>query len=296
MGSVRLPWVWAVCSVLFLVFICGHQYHSLSVSFDEAFSSLSHDYTFFSARSSYRLHMYTFLLLASMNLLLLFNFFSFRLSVLLHPFYYYFINSPLRKFLLHKFLKKLGIHPKYHQELRHYISRGISSLQPIRSIGFFDTDPRRPIHWKDFSETTKINLPCDNARYLFKEYSPLVFQSIRQRFGITDEAFKHSLCSTDSLMITPTSGKSGSMFFFSADSFYVIKTMSHSESLFLRKILFSYYQHMMANPHSLLTWFLGHYRIERNGHKTHLVVMRNVFDSELKIHEEYDLKGSTFGP
>ncbi|KAL0232806.1 hypothetical protein GEMRC1_011553 [Eukaryota sp. GEM-RC1] len=181
------------------------------------------------------------------------------------------------------------------RELGQYVMLGIRMTLKSRPD---EDQSKRPVHWKDFKEAIKLDLPSGPgtyARYRFKEYAPRVFQSIRQRFGISKDHFSNSLCCEESLMMMPTPGKSGSKFFWSSDCRYVMKTMAHSESLFLRKILFSYYQHMMANPHSLLTWFVSHYRIDRNGHKTYLMVMRNVFDTPLKIHEQYDLKGSTHG-
>ncbi|KAL0227954.1 hypothetical protein RCL1_004097 [Eukaryota sp. TZLM3-RCL] len=180
-----------------------------------------------------------------------------------------------------------------HWHLVQHVMLGISiSINRISSFPF-----SRPVNWKEYKEVVKIKLPVipgNFNRYKFKDYAPLVFQSIRNRFGIPEQDFLNSLCSSNkSLRLMPTPGKSGSKFYWSHDFRYVLKTISRSESLFLREILFPYYQHMLANPHSLLPWFLGHYRIDRNGHKSRFVVMRNVFDTPLKIHEQYDLKGST---
>jgi hypothetical protein len=47
------------------------------------------------------------------------------------------------------------------------------------------------------------------------------------------------------------------------------------------------------NPFTLLPHFVGHYSILLDGVKTTFVVMQNVFATPNKIHEKFDLKGST---
>jgi hypothetical protein len=47
-------------------------------------------------------------------------------------------------------------------------------------------------------------------------------------------------------------GKSGSFFYYSQDFRFIIKTIHHSEHLFLRRILRHYYEHVQKNPNTLL--------------------------------------------
>jgi 1-phosphatidylinositol-4-phosphate 5-kinase len=54
----------------------------------------------------------------------------------------------------------------------------------------------------------------------------------------------------------------------------------------------------MKNPNTLITRFYGLYSIkplDSNEKNVRFVIMNNVFDTELEIHEKYDLKGSTVG-
>lgn len=52
----------------------------------------------------------------------------------------------------------------------------------------------------------------------------------------------------------------------------------------------------MANTSTLITRFYGMYSIKPSvGSNVRLIVMNNVFDTNLQIHERYDLKGSTDG-
>lgn len=91
-------------------------------------------------------------------------------------------------------------------------------------------------------------------------------------------------------------GKSGSFFYFSRDYKYIIKTIHHAEHKFLRKILRDYYEHVKANPNTLLSQFYGLHRVKMPyGKKIHFVVMNNLFPPHRDIHSTFDLKGSTVG-
>ena len=84
--------------------------------------------------------------------------------------------------------------------------------------------------------------------------------------------------------------------YFSTDLRLVIKTITHSEAKYLRKILYRYYHYMVSNPHTLLCKFCGMHRLQpRKGPKTYFVVMRNVFPAFLDTHSRFDLKGSSHG-
>lgn len=52
----------------------------------------------------------------------------------------------------------------------------------------------------------------------------------------------------------------------------------------------------MTNEDTLLPRFFGLYRIRpKGGNNVRFVVMNNVFNTSLQIHERYDLKGSVVG-
>lgn len=64
----------------------------------------------------------------------------------------------------------------------------------------------------------------------------------------------------------------------------------------MRKILPNYYNHVKANPDSLLSRIFGLHRVKLPGNKKiHFVVMGNVFPPHKDIHKVYDLKGSSVG-
>ena len=96
-------------------------------------------------------------------------------------------------------------------------------------------------------------------------------------------------------------GKSGSFFYYSFDGKYMVKTISHTEHRFFRHILEKYYSHMVQNRDTMLVRFLGAHKIRQGKHSKvgsksiYFVVMGNLFDTPLKIHRRYDLKGSWVG-
>eukprot|EP01027_Heterolobosea_sp_BB2_P010369 GEZU01015219.1.p1 GENE.GEZU01015219.1~~GEZU01015219.1.p1 ORF type:complete len:170 (-),score=29.06 GEZU01015219.1:40-549(-) len=88
-----------------------------------------------------------------------------------------------------------------------------------------------------------------------------------------------------------TDGKSGSFFFYSHDGRFLIKTIKHCEMNTLLHMLRKYYNHVTANPDTLLARFYGLHKID----DTPFVVMENIFETNEEIHLIYDLKGSTLG-
>jgi len=148
--------------------------------------------------------------------------------------------------------------------------------------------------------------------FKFKDYCPLAFRWIRAFFGITSPLeFLGSLCgyhvnkldgSTtgeeegNPLRLMGTPGKSGSLFFFTEDMKYCIKTIPKHEAKLLRRILPPYVKHLNDNPNTLLPRFYGLYRVKpHRGSQVRFVVMSNLFATNLLIHERFDLKGSDVG-
>lgn len=100
-----------------------------------------------------------------------------------------------------------------------------------------------------------------------------------------------------------SAGKSGSLFYYTADGKYMLKTISHNEFEHFLKIMKNYYKHILGYPHTMITRFFGLHKIkfiEKNGPTTNIkriyfVIMANVFNTTREIQIRYDLKGSTQG-
>ena len=136
----------------------------------------------------------------------------------------------------------------------------------------------------------KENLP---SHFKVKEYCPLVFRNVRERFGIPDGAYLKSLTARcPEAMDSP--GRSGAKFYLSADKLYVMKTLT-SEEVEQMHFLLKQYHPFVVERHgkTLLPQYLGMYRLTVDNTEHYLVVMRNIFSNHMKIHKKYDLKGST---
>ncbi|KAK3871359.1 hypothetical protein Pcinc_023491 [Petrolisthes cinctipes] len=136
----------------------------------------------------------------------------------------------------------------------------------------------------------KENLP---SHFKVKEYCPIVFRNLRERFGIDDVDFRESLTRSQPVAID-SPGRSGARFYNSSDKMYIVKTLTSDEVEQMHALLKEYHPYVV-NRHgkTLLPQYLAMYRLTVDNIQTYCVVMRNVFSTFLKIHKKYDLKGST---
>ncbi|XP_032813048.1 phosphatidylinositol 5-phosphate 4-kinase type-2 alpha isoform X1 [Petromyzon marinus] len=157
------------------------------------------------------------------------------------------------------------------------------------------------------------NMP---SHFKFKEYCPLVFRNLRERFDIDDQDFQRSLtklppqeldkailsataCSQNSVIRSApvcidAQGRSSARFLTTYDRKFVIKTIVSEDVAEMHNILKKYHQFIVeCHGNTLLPQFLGMYRLTVDGVETYMVVTRNVFSQRLIVHRKYDLKGST---
>ena len=107
----------------------------------------------------------------------------------------------------------------------------------------------------------------------------------------------------NSLKSQCSAGKSGSLFYYTADGKYMLKTISHNEFEHFLKILKNYYYHVLGFPHTLIARFFGLHKIKFTDNtgptvkikRIYFVIMANVFNTNREIQVRYDLKGSTHG-
>lgn len=166
------------------------------------------------------------------------------------------------------------------------------SLDTMRST------PSQPLKRSDCEHHEAVLDDSEGIR--FKAAAPRAFAHLRSLFGVSDSDYKQSICGEDELIEVVTPGKSGAVFFKTADGRFIIKTVSKVESKFLRSMLFDYVQHIkdLATDRlrTLLPQFYDLVHINTvNGRNIRLVVMNNLRPSGLSVHEVFDLKGSTVG-
>ena len=71
-------------------------------------------------------------------------------------------------------------------------------------------------------------------------------------------------------------GRSGSFFFFSHDSKFIIKTMTTGELNLVLKLVPALEEHYLDNPNSLLARIFGVFTVQIKGRqKVHLMLMEN---------------------
>lgn len=174
----------------------------------------------------------------------------------------------------------------------------LSAMLSIRTSVLASVNDVQPLlENEDFLTTKKYKISmAGDKKSGVKDFAPSVFYHIRKRLGITTQAYLTSW-SDNRLAREKTSGKSESVFVPSPDKKFILKTLTKEESKRLRKLLPSYYNHMITYPDTLLSKIFGLHRVDRKRGqtKTYFAVFNNVFDSTQPIKEIYDLKGSTVG-
>ena len=146
------------------------------------------------------------------------------------------------------------------------------------------------------------------SKFKFTDYATMVFAKLRERWRISESEYMESLGPEQILKSFLTnnfkafyelcsSGQSGSLFYYTKNKKYMLKTIPKREFVKFRSVLKDYYHHMKSNPESLICRFFGLHDVEyrdseNKQHKIYLVIMNNVF-KDFKVTEFFDLKGST---
>ena len=114
------------------------------------------------------------------------------------------------------------------------------------------------------------------------EYAPDIFAHLRMIEGIKMEHLRESLDPQDDKNIANIfkagegMGKSGSFFFFSHDSKFLIKTMTTDDFDAFMKLFVNYFEHICLNENSLIARIYGVYRIVmENQNPVYLICMGN---------------------
>jgi 1-phosphatidylinositol-4-phosphate 5-kinase len=158
-------------------------------------------------------------------------------------------------------------------------------------------------------QTTNFGSKRQETFYI-KEYAGILFNNIRKLYDIDKDTFISSISPQDfitGIIISGSTiieelcstGKSGSLFYYTRDGKYILKTISTTEYNFFKKILPNYFQHLTNNKHTLLPKFFGCFKlvrkIKKHKSRVHFVIMQNIFSTNKEIHLRYDLKGSKIG-
>ena len=189
-------------------------------------------------------------------------------------------------------------HPEF--ELTYDMMLGIRTV-----VSKTEAQSHSEVNEKDYSDTIKLQFPGRGSvwtpahrlrDFKFKDYSPVVYKKIRECFGINPADYLLCVCGNFQFLEFISNSKSGQFFFYTHDRQFMIKTVSQGECKFLQTILPAYYEHIVRNPHTLLTRFFGMHRVKPHKKKQrHFLIMSSVFYTDKYIHTVFDLKGSTQG-
>ncbi|XP_076146227.1 phosphatidylinositol 5-phosphate 4-kinase type-2 alpha isoform X1 [Alosa pseudoharengus] len=128
----------------------------------------------------------------------------------------------------------------------------------------------------------KENMP---SHFKFKEYCPLVFRNLRERFGIDDQDFQNSLTRSAPLT-SDAQGRSGARFHTSYDKRYVVKTITGEDVAEMHNILKKYHQ---VEMHNILKKY---HQVEMHNilKKYHQVEMHNILKKYHQVEMHNILK------
>lgn len=137
-----------------------------------------------------------------------------------------------------------------------------------------------------------------------------MFYKLRNLFGISEESYIKSLgpnqlinsiMSNDknTLYELCSSGQSGSLFYYTKDKKYLMKTIPLREFEKFSAVLPAYYHHLRANRDSLISRFFGLHEVvwvdsDGKQQRLFLVILNNLF-TDFAVGMKFDLKGSTHG-
>lgn len=177
---------------------------------------------------------------------------------------------------------------------------GALQLGITHSVGSHTVD--RDVLLQDFEVIETIAFPKAGTTltphhifedFKFKSYAPLAFRYFRDIFNISTEDFLHSVGARNLIPIG-NPGASGSCFWITHDDEFIVKTVQQKEASFLTKLLPAYFMAVHQNPRTLLPKFYGLFNINIGGHNIRVCVMNNLLPRRVKMHQMFDLKGSTF--
>ena len=166
------------------------------------------------------------------------------------------------------------------------------------------------LHSMTYSIQTSNISKNKHESFMIKEYAGIVFNNIRRLYNYDKESFIQSISPqvfiTEIIISNTTSieeffntGSSGSLFYYTRDGKFILKTIDKKEYKTLKRILPKYYDHLVKYKNTFLPKFFGYYKLIRKVKKKktnfYFIIMMNVFSTKKKIHLRFDIKGSKLG-
>lgn len=144
----------------------------------------------------------------------------------------------------------------------------------------------------DFRAFTKVRV--DNhlyqedvmpSHFKVKEYCPLVFRNLRERFSIYDSDYLKSLTESQPVAVDISPDRP-TKFYTTYDDLLVLKTLSSDEVENMHHLLKEYHPYVVERYGKImLPQYLGMYRLTVEGQVTYIVVMRNIFKTKEELRD-----------
>ena len=141
------------------------------------------------------------------------------------------------------------------------VSKSVRAAITEEAFNVRDDDFSRKYHYelhqqKEMHSSQNLN---PTSQFQFFDFAPRVFHAIRCMYHITPTDYLKSIGPENllgsliggnitSLKEQFSTGKSGSFFYYTADSRYMLKTIHHDEFDRLKQILKIYYEHLVKYP------------------------------------------------
>ncbi|KAG7391764.1 phosphatidylinositol-4-phosphate 5-kinase-like protein 1 [Phytophthora boehmeriae] len=127
----------------------------------------------------------------------------------------------------------------------------------------------------------------------FRDCAPKIFHRIRAQFNIDQDFYRESFDPSRILSEHGSEGKSGNIFYFTANKQFMVKSVPKEEFDTLRAILPHYHEYLQSNPQSMLCRYFGCHSISLpiGKRRMYFVVMQNLFN-EGPVDQRFDLKGN----
>jgi len=178
---------------------------------------------------------------------------------------------------------------KYAEELKELIVSGFKAVKATgseapatSSTSIMGKDSNRRVFPLEFRKPASFTVICGES-----------CRQLRIHWGL-EEQFWQSVLSAEGLQGggVQKSGKSGSLFWFTSDSKFVLKTVEKHEIDKAIQLLPELVKHSSTNPNSLLVHLCGFYTLKVHSEILTFCVMTNAFPGQ-KPQVIYDLKGTT---
>eukprot|EP00929_Paragymnodinium_shiwhaense_P110067 TRINITY_DN76783_c0_g1_i1.p1 TRINITY_DN76783_c0_g1~~TRINITY_DN76783_c0_g1_i1.p1 ORF type:complete len:474 (-),score=89.72 TRINITY_DN76783_c0_g1_i1:55-1476(-) len=188
----------------------------------------------------------------------------------------------------------------FEEKIASCLQAGMAALQTAR------IESERPPGWCCSSSLSslpgdrkRVSFEVDGKKTLLEEYAPVLFETVRESFGINEAQHQIVLGGRDGwkdmryIDVGDAAGKSSAWFLIVGCQRYMLKTCLEKEAKLLLQVLPDYLRHVRERDNSLLPRFYGLYRIEQVDCESVFVVMGNVFAARHPIVARFDIKGST---